>query len=295
MTQLNKTLTLYKNRIEEKLNLTLKLYTQTTPPRLKDALFYAGLSPGKRIRAALVYGMADGFQIPLEQVDSLACSIEFIHAYSLVHDDLPAMDDDDLRRGRPTCHKAFDEATAILVGDGLLTMAFQILSHAPYLYAEQKLLAIQWLSQAAGQQGMIAGQALDIAAEQQAIPLAELTQLHQLKTGALIKTALLFGAIISPGFLQHQACIEKMGEKIGLAFQIQDDILDIESDTETLGKTQGRDIELDKSTFPKLLGIDASKQLRDQTIQEALSHLSTLPFKSEFLHDLIHYIAQRQV
>jgi geranylgeranyl pyrophosphate synthase len=288
------TLTSYQQRVEQTIQQQLKLHAHTVPERLQQALNYASLSPGKRLRPALVYTVAQSLGLPLEQLDASACAIELIHSYSLVHDDLPAMDDDDLRRGQPTCHKQFDEATAILTGDGQLTLAFEILAKAPLLSAQQKIDSIQLLANAAGAQGMIAGQALDIAAENQTLTLEALIQVHQLKTGALIKTALLLGAVPHNDYANNQVWLSKLGESLGLAFQIHDDILDIESDTATLGKTQGRDQALNKSTFPRLLGLDASKQLRDDYIQQAHQAHHELGFNSEFLTDLINFIAQRK-
>lgn len=288
------TLIRYQQRVEHQLNQYLEQHQHQVPARLQQALVYASLSPGKRLRPALIYAVADSLQLPLEQLDSFACAIELIHSYSLVHDDLPAMDDDDLRRGQPTCHKQFDEATAILTGDAQLTLAFEVLAHAPALNPEQKISAIQLLSQAAGAQGMVAGQILDIAAENQTLSLEALIQVHRLKTGALIKTALLLGALPHPDYKTYQSGLSELGEALGLAFQIHDDILDIESDTATLGKTQGRDQALNKSTFPQLLGLEAAKKLRDQTIQQAHDFHQVLGFKSSFLEDLINFIAQRQ-
>jgi geranylgeranyl pyrophosphate synthase len=291
---MKQTLDHYQQRVEHYLKQTLEHQQANLPERLYQALAYASLSPGKRLRPALIYAVAQSLQLPLTKLDPLACAIELIHSYSLVHDDLPAMDDDDLRRGQPTCHKQFDEATAILTGDAQLTLAFEVISHAADLNAEQKIKAIQLLAQAAGAQGMVAGQVLDIAAENQTLSLDALIQVHRLKTGALIKTALLLGALPHPDYATYQSGLSELGEALGLAFQIHDDILDIESDTATLGKTQGRDQALNKSTFPQLLGLDAAKTLRDQTIQKAHTCHQTLGFKSSFLEDLINFIAQRQ-
>lgn len=291
---MKKTLNRYQQRVEQHIHHYLTLDPHTVPQRLQQALLYASLSPGKRLRPALIYAVAEALHLPLEQLDPAACAMELIHSYSLVHDDLPAMDDDDLRRGQPTCHKQFDEATAILTGDAQLTLAFNLLADTPALNAEQKITSIQLLSKAAGAQGMIAGQALDIAAENQVLELDALIHIHKLKTGALIKTALLLGAVPHPHYSTYKVGLTELGEALGLAFQIHDDILDIESDTATLGKTQGRDQALSKSTFPQLLGLDESKKLRDAQIQKAHDCHQALGFNSSFLKDLINFIAQRQ-
>ncbi|BBP43288.1 polyprenyl synthetase family protein [Thiosulfativibrio zosterae] len=273
--------------------LTQILNTQSHSP-LYEALSYATLNPGKRLRPALIYAFAEAFKCPLEKVDSLAAAIELIHSYSLVHDDLPAMDDDDLRRGRPTCHIQFDEATAILVGDAQLTLAFAVISNDHHLNAEQKVSAIQILSAASGSLGMIAGQMIDIQSEGQLTSLENLKRMHLLKTGELIKAACLLGALLLDNDLERHTKIGLFGETIGLAFQVQDDILDIESTTETLGKPQGSDEKLSKSTYPKLMGLKQAKVYRDQLITEAQNLLLDLNLNSPFLMDLTHYIAQRQ-
>lgn len=258
---------------------------------LKKALAYSLLAGGKRLRPALTYAIGLGFGRSLKELDSAAASLELIHTYSLVHDDLPAMDDDDLRRGQATCHKKFDEATAILAGDALQTLAFNILVTDKHLTAENKVRAISQLSQAAGIEGMILGQMLDIQSENQLISLEELTRLHQGKTGALITAALLLGA--GEEHSKYDAILDELGASLGLAFQIQDDILDIEGDSQTLGKTSGRDEELNKSTFPKLLGLDKAKELRDQLIEQAQTAHSQLPFFSPALAEIISFTANR--
>lgn len=280
----------YETRVNQVLSNLLEIQ-QNSP--LFEALSYATLTPGKRLRPALIYGIGDALQTPLEKLDTLAAAIELIHSYSLVHDDLPAMDDDDLRRGRPTCHIQFDEATAILVGDAQLTLAFEIITLDKYLNAEQKIHAIQILSQASGALGMIAGQKTDIENENRLISLEELKNMHRLKTGALLKAACFLGALTQSKDAEFQRQLALFGEAIGLAFQVQDDILDIESDTLTLGKPQGSDEKLAKSTFPKLMGLDAAKRYRNQLIQEAKTHLSNLKMTSPFLIGLTDYIAQR--
>ncbi len=286
----------YQSRVNQCLSELIANHNGSEHPaqvRFIEAIEYATLNQGKRIRPALIYSVADALQIPLEKVDSAACAMELIHSYSLVHDDLPAMDDDDLRRGQATTHIKYDEATAILVGDAQQTLAFHVLSQDPNLAATEALELIRLLSRASGTHGMIAGQIMDIAAENKPIELTELKELHLLKTGALIQASLLMGAVLSTNYKELKIPLSKLGHDIGLAFQVQDDILDIESDTVTLGKPQGSDLERNKSTYPKLLGLTEAKQYRDRLIDEAKQQLNALPFESPFLDQLIDYIAQR--
>lgn len=286
----------YRLRVESNLKQHLEyaaLSNQTTPIILIEAMTYATLNSGKRLRPALIYAIGDALNIPLENLDSAACAIELIHSYSLVHDDLPAMDNDDLRRGQPTCHIQYTEATAILVGDAQQALAFQILSEDTALSDQHKIMMIQLLSGASGLSGMIAGQVIDLESEGKMIELAQLKTLHLLKTGALIKTALLMGATQSPSYPNIKTLLSELGENIGLAFQVHDDILDIESDSHTLGKPQGSDLQADKSTYPKLLGLDGAKTYRDTLIYQAKQQLNQLQIESTFLIQLIEYIAKR--
>jgi geranylgeranyl pyrophosphate synthase len=223
--------------------------------KLKQAMRYSALNGGKRVRATLVYAAAMSIagEVPT-YTDNIACALELIHAYSLVHDDLPAMDDDALRRGQPTCHIAFDEATAILVGDALQTLAFECLAKTE-LPAELRCELILSLAQASGAAGMVAGQSMDLSAENRQIALPELEALHQHKTGALIRASVRCGALAAGANPTQLAVLDRYAAAIGLAFQVQDDILDIESSTEQLGKQQGSDLSLNKSTYPSLLGL----------------------------------------
>ncbi len=291
----------YQSTIEELLDETLKKLPSFAP-NLQDAIRYSTLNQGKRIRPAIVLAIGEIFDIDPDKLAAPACALELIHCYSLVHDDLPAMDDDELRRGKPTCHIAFNEATAILVGDAQQTLAFEILATENTISAEHRIDMIQILSKAAGANGMVAGQQIDLNSENAHKPfsLEELTTLHQLKTGALIKAAFLLGACQSERFKDYRPVLNTLGESIGLAFQVQDDIIDIESDTQTLGKTQGKDQSANKATFPKLLGLDAAKKYRDTLIDEAKTALKALPNGSnseknthQFLEQLIDFIAQR--
>jgi len=293
---LKQRLTEFQDRTQQALKSKLELYGSSTSAQQPffEAISYATLNQGKRLRPALIYAVAEALEIPLEKVDSSACAIELIHSYSLVHDDLPAMDNDDLRRGQPTTHIKYDEATAILVGDAQQTLAFQILAEDETLNPEQSIELIRLLSQASGANGMIAGQVIDIASEGKSISLEQLKQLHLLKTGALIQCALLMGAVQSPRYPDLKSQLTQLGEYIGLAFQVHDDILDIESDTETLGKPQGSDLDLDKSTYPKLIGLAEAKDYRDELIGKAKQLLLETNLNSDFLTGLIDYIAQRK-
>ena len=247
---------------------------------------------GKRIRPFLVYAVGEMFGVEKSQLDNAAGAIESIHAYSLIHDDLPAMDDDDLRRGQPTCHIAFDEATAILAGDSLQTFAFELIGQAPQS-AEQRLEMIQCLAKASGYQGMCGGQALDLAATDKHVSLAQLEKIHRLKTGALICAAVELGAIAANASQTHRELLNTFAQNIGLAFQVHDDILDVIGDTETLGKPQGSDEAANKSTYPALLGLESAQEKAKQLIEQAISSLQALPFDSTLLQAFARYIIAR--
>ncbi len=263
------------------------------PARLHDAMRYSTLNGGKRIRAMLVYATGHLLEIQPSLLDSIASSIELIHAYSLIHDDLPAMDDDDLRRGKPSCHKAFDEATAILAGDALLTLAFNVLAKAECT-AEQKAHCILLLSQASGSRGMVGGQAIDLANEGKSISIAEIENMHLHKTGALICSCITLVASIkfqpSDAEFRH---LKYYAECIGLAFQVQDDILDETSSTEALGKTQGKDKQAEKSTYPSVLGLSASKQLTTDLYDESIENLSHFNERANYLRDIAKFTISR--
>ena len=263
---------------------------------LRDAMKYGLLLGGKRVRPFLVYAMGKMLGAEMTALDYAAAAIESIHAYSLIHDDLPAMDNDELRRGQPTCHIAFDEATAILAGDALQTFAFEILTETPSLSAEQKLQLVKVLAQASGVQGMCLGQSLDLISEHKQVNLAELELIHRNKTGALLTAALKLGFICSPHLenkeLEQQ--LERYSQAIGLAFQVQDDILDIEGDSAEIGKPVGSDLGLDKSTYPKLLGLEGAKQKAQELYQTALHELDNLPFDATALRALAEFIVNRK-
>ncbi len=285
----------YRERVQQTLERWLPAET-LAPERLHAAMRYAALGGGKRLRPVLVYATGEALGIPEQRLDGAAASVELIHAYSLVHDDLPAMDDDDLRRGQPTCHKAFDEATAILVGDGLQTLAFQVLAQDPSLEAEaaQRLDMITVLAEASGSRGMVGGQALDLAAEGHKLALPDLETLHRHKTGALIRACVLMAAALGADVPEKvQVGLDRYAQCIGLAFQIQDDILDIEGSTEVLGKTQGADQAHDKATFPSLMGLEASRTRARALVAEAAENLKGLPGDGEALRWLANYIIER--
>ncbi|MDO5054877.1 MAG: (2E,6E)-farnesyl diphosphate synthase [Pasteurella oralis] len=286
------------SQLQQRINtfLTQQLNLDTHPSPLAEAMRYGVLLGGKRIRPFLVYATGRMLGADLNQLDYAAAGLEAIHAYSLMHDDLPAMDNDTLRRGQPTCHIAFDEASAILAGDALQAFAFEILTQAPQLSAEQKLALVKTLSRAAGMQGMCLGQSLDLISEQKQITLDELEYIHRNKTGALLSAALKMGLICSPHFANQalEQQLQRYAEAIGLAFQVQDDILDIEGESEITGKTIGSDLMADKSTYPKLLGLVGAKQKAQQLYQTAITELDSLPFDTAALRAIAEFVVNRK-
>ncbi|MCB1737581.1 MAG: (2E,6E)-farnesyl diphosphate synthase [Gammaproteobacteria bacterium] len=267
------------------------------PARLHQAMRYSTLDGGKFIRPMLVYSAGKALGAPDQRLDTPAAAVELIHAYSLVHDDLPAMDDDDLRRGRPTCHKAFDEATAILVGDGLQALAFQLIAQDPKLdmAPETRLRMVQVLAQAAGSRGMVGGQAIDLESEGKQLDIAELEDMHIHKTGALIRASVTLGALCADDVKEtHLAGLDHYAKCIGLAFQIHDDVLDVISDTETLGKTQGADQARHKSTYPALIGLDGARRRADELRTDALASIASLDERADPLRWLANYIVSRK-
>ena len=283
---------------QQRVNLALEKHLQTMncpAPKLDEAMHYSLTGDGKRIRPVLVYaaGVATGGND--EQLDIPACAVEMIHAFSLIHDDLPAMDDDDLRRGRATCHKAFDEATAILTGDALQTMAFEILSaDQSALSGEQRLKMIAHLAKATGARGMTGGQAIDLAAVGNNLTVEQLEAMHGLKTGALIRASVLLGGLCNPEITDAELeMLDSYAQCIGLCFQIQDDILDVIGDTETLGKPQGSDEEQAKPTYPTILGLEAARQLAREQHDQAIAYLAHLGKKADTLRQIANYIIER--
>ena len=264
---------------------------------LIEAMRYGLLLGGKRARPFLVYITGQMLGCKMEELDTPASAIECIHAYSLIHDDLPAVDDDELRRGQPTCHIKFDEATAILTGDALQTLAFTILADGELSPEAEnyRIKMVKALAEASGANGMCLGQALDLAAEGQKVSLAELENIHRNKTGALMKCAIRLGALAA-GQKGSEVLpqLDQFADAIGLAFQVQDDILDIISDTETLGKPQGSDQDLGKSTYPALLGLDGAVNKAHTLLTEALQALEAIPYNTELLEEFARYVIERK-
>ncbi len=284
-----------KLRVEAALERLLPS-AQTLPVRLHQAMRYSALSGGKRIRPLLVYASGQALNADTQALDIAACAVECIHAYSLIHDDLPAMDDDDLRRGQPSCHKAFDEAEAILAGDGLQALAFQWLAHADMgtTSAAVRLQMVELLARAAGSRGMVGGQSLDLGAVGKQLDIAELEDMHIHKTGALIRAAVLLGALSSDQHdsTRHQA-LDHYGKCIGLAFQVQDDILDVTASTEQLGKQSGADTALNKPTYPALLGLTGARERASELHQDATDSLSDFGPEADPLRWLSAYVVSR--
>ncbi len=263
---------------------------------LEQAINYSLLAGGKRVRPLLVYGAAQavsGVELPAD-IDTIAAAVECIHCYSLIHDDLPAMDDDDLRRGLPTNHVKFDEATAILAGDALNTLAFELLANLPTTTSVTKVSLIQQLTAAAGTHGMVGGQFIDLQAADKTIDLDHLQTMHRLKTGALIESSVMLGAISANANADQLQALNSYAQHIGLAFQIVDDLLDIESTTEQLGKQQGADIAHNKPTFPALMGLEQAKQEAQNLHQQALTALAGFGDNALPLRHLADYIIERK-
>ena len=286
-----------RHRVDSALQNLLPV-TMGAGERLRDAMRYSLFNGGKRVRPILVYasGLAVGGALsPAQQasLDTIACALECIHAYSLVHDDLPAMDDDDLRRGKPTCHIAFDEATAILAGDALQTLAFELLSEAPHLDDACKITLLQQLTRASGVRGMVLGQAIDLAAVNHQLDLTQLETMHRHKTGALISASVAMGAIACGADEPRLHALDTYAAAIGLAFQVQDDILDVITDTATLGKQQGADIARNKPTYVSLLGLDNARAKARELHQQALAALTEFDQRAEPLRALSAYIIER--
>jgi geranylgeranyl pyrophosphate synthase len=284
----------YRGRVDDKLADVLRA-GQGVPERLHEAIRYSVLGGGKRIRPLLVYASGELAGASERALDALAAAVELIHAYSLVHDDLPAMDDDDLRRGRPTTHRQFDEATAILAGDGLQALAFEVLATDPALTAQpqRQVKIIAWLARAAGPAGMVGGQALDMAAEGQRLDEHGLERVHRRKTGELIRAAIMMPAELgafTPAQLEN---LDTFARDIGLVFQIRDDLLEVEQDTATLGKSAGSDASNDKSTYPSALGVEGARRRAATTQQRAVDALLTLGEKSRGLLWLSDFILNR--
>lgn len=286
----------WQHRVEQQLALRLPS-SDSEPKRLHEAMRYSVLGGGKRVRPALVYATAEALDLPQEAIDGAACAVELIHVYSLVHDDLPAMDNDDLRRGRPTCHKAFDEATAILAGDALQVLAFQTLVRGRGLPddANTRLQLVDLLSQASGTRGMAGGQALDLAALGKHLSIEEIERMHAHKTGALIRACVMMAAAcareLSPAIW---AALDEYATAIGLAFQIQDDVLDVEGDPALLGKATGADSALNKPTYPSAAGIERARERVRELHDRALSALASTTIKIDSLIAMSNWLVLRR-
>jgi geranylgeranyl pyrophosphate synthase len=283
---------LLRQRCEEQLSLRLPP-GDSAPQSLHSAMRYVSLDGGKRVRPLLVYLTGLAYGATLEQLDAPACAVELIHVYSLVHDDLPAMDNDDLRRGRPTCHRVWDEATAILVGDALHAQAFAAIASEERLTCQQRLAMVSELAQRIGAAGLVGGQIRDMAATGQTIDLDQLATIHHHKTGELIRAAVNFGAIAANASPTEQQQLDRFATAIGLAFQIRDDILDVTSDTATLGKQQGADAALHKATYPAIIGLAAAQQRLNEVHQQALEIIADRDQRADPLRAMADFIAGR--
>ncbi|AMS33435.1 MAG: polyprenyl synthetase family protein [Betaproteobacteria bacterium] len=267
----------------------------TVPTRLHDAMRYSTLGGGKRVRPMLAFAAGEVSGASVDRLKVVASAVEMIHAYSLIHDDLPCMDDDVLRRGRPTCHIEFDEATALLAGDALHSMAFNIVSaHSLTEKSSDQLDLIRLFSEACGSRGMAGGQAIDLASVDRAISLPELEHMHTLKTGALIRAAVMMGAMCGRPLSEiERQKLDHYAKCIGLAFQVVDDILDCESNTEKLGKTAGKDKDANKPTYVSLLGLNPAKQFAEELLRDAHQSLDVFGMSAKRLHELADFIVKR--
>ena len=282
-------------RLQERINTFLVTYiTQFSSTKLQQAMSYSLLAGGKRIRPILVYLTGQMFDCSLAKLDEAAAAIEMIHTYSLIHDDLPAMDNDNLRRGKPTCHIKYGHAEAILAGDALQSLAFSLLSESQHLNNQVKIDMISELANASGLTGMCLGQSLDLQAEHQSITLEHLQKIHNYKTGVLIKSAVRLGAFASGDISKpYYPLLDSYAQAIGLAFQIQDDILDVIGEQAIMGKPKGSDIIHEKCTYPALLGLQTAIDMTKQLYDQAIDSLNQIPYNSQPLQDLAGFIINR--
>ena len=281
-------------RVEATLEAALAPGSQR-PARLLEAMRYSVLAPGKRLRPVLCYLAGQALAVPLEQLDAPACAVEMIHAYSLIHDDLPSMDDDDLRRGRPTCHRAFDEATAILAGDSLQALAFELLAtEVPGVAPAARLAQLRRLAAASGIDGMAGGQAMDLEAETRQLSLTALEGVHRHKTGALIEASVLMAADLAASDASVVTALARYASCVGLAFQVRDDILDVEGDEAATGKRGGADARLNKSTYPALLGLEGAKRQAERLLEDAQAALEPLGEAGAPLRALARFVVERR-
>ena len=283
----------YTARVTDALDAALPPATEE-PRRLHDAMRYAVFNGGKRVRPLLVYATGECLGLREELLDSPAAAIELIHAFSLVHDDLPAMDDDDIRRGKPTLHRQFDEATAILAADALQPLAFSVLADVRDVAAQTRVRLIKLVADAVGSIGMTGGQSMDLAAEGQSLSADEIEHMYSLKTGALIHASVVSASLLADGLDDDRAsAIDAFGRTIGIAFQIKDDILDVEGETEVIGKQSGADLRLGKATYPGLVGIDDARARCDSLLRTALEQLDDFGDDAESLRRLARFIVER--
>ena len=284
----------YTDRVHRKLDIALPA-KDTAPATLHEAMRYAVFNGGKRVRPLLVYATGECLDVDTDLLDAPAAAIELIHAFSLVHDDLPAMDDDDLRRGQPTVHKQFNEATAILAADALQPLAFAVLASIDQAPAPARVELVRLLAEACGSIGMTGGQAIDLDAEGVSLNAAELEHMFALKTGALIRASILSARALATGLPGDKAdALDSFARAIGVAFQIRDDLLDVEGKTEVIGKPAGSDERHDKATYPALFGVDASLRRCNELLQIGMQHLDTLGQAAEPLRWLANYIVARE-
>ena len=283
----------YVSRIAGKLDEALPEAAEA-PGRLHEAMRYSVLNGGKRVRPLLVYATGECLQIDTELLDAPAMAIELIHAFSLVHDDLPAMDNDDLRRGHPTVHRQFDEATAILAADALQPLAFQVLAMNPGIDADKRNRLVETVASACGSLGMTGGQSIDLSSEGLSLSETELEQMYALKTGALIEAAVMGASCLADTMSEvRQDALQRFARDIGVAFQIKDDILDVEGDTDVIGKQAGADQRLKKATFPSLFGVEAARSRCESLLQAGLQQLEILEDDTGPLRWLARYIVDR--
>lgn len=291
--QLDQYLEDVKQRVDAHLDRILPT-TSELAPALIEAIRYSVLAPGKRLRPTLAYATCEALGGDPELTLTPGCALELIHTYSLIHDDLPAMDDDDLRRGRPTCHRAFDEATAILAGDALQPMAFELIADAPGLSGEARLAMIAILAKAVGPHGMVGGQCLDLASEGKALSVGRLEVMHRAKTGALLRASVQMGALASGRADEAMlANLDRYGACLGLAFQVADDILDVTGDIAIIGKTPGADREAGKNTYPGLLTLEGARAKAQELTTQALEAVEGLGPEAERLRELARFVIER--
>ena len=291
--KIDEILSLYAGRVNHQLENWLPAASEP-PAVLHEAMRYSVLGEGKRIRPVLLYATGEALDVPVDRLDAPACAVELIHSYSLIHDDLPAMDDDDLRRGRPTCHNAFGEANAILAGDALQALAFSVLANDPANPPERRVRLARLLGEGAGSRGMVGGQAIDLASVNKSLDEKALKRMHRLKTGALIRASVLMAVTASemntPEVYERFA---RFADCIGLLFQIRDDILDIQGETEVLGKPQGSDAAHNKPTYPSIVGMEQAGSMAEELLRQACQEIDHLDFQWATLYAVSQYIIRR--